>query len=271
MIKEWGGPFAIKGIMTGEDAKRAADIGATRGHGQQPRRPAARFLAGAVRRAQRDRRRRRRPPRGDSRRRRAPRHAHSQGARARRARVLGGPAASLRPRRGRRSRRRPGAEDPEDRARARHGAARLSRSFATSIRASFAEWVRRGRPRRRRPAASRRGALDVRRFRGGELGLADDPDLVATEEPFEIRLGYSRRDGSRAEEPVSVTMRTPGHDEDLAVGFLFTEGIIRARSDVQACRGARAARGRRLDQRRARRADVPASRSTSSASSGIST
>ena len=75
--------------------------------------------------------------------------------------------------------------------------------------------------------------IQVRRFRGGELGLADDPDLVATEEPFEIRVGYSRRDGSRAEEPVSVTMRTPGHDENLAVGFLFTEGIIRAGSDVQ--------------------------------------
>jgi FdhD protein len=75
--------------------------------------------------------------------------------------------------------------------------------------------------------------IAVRRFRGGELGLADDPDLVATEEPFEIRVGYSRRDGSRAEEPVSVTMRTPGHDENLAVGFLFTEGIIRAGSDVQ--------------------------------------
>ena len=87
--------------------------------------------------------------------------------------------------------------------------------------------------------------LDVRRFRGGELRVADDPDLVATEEPFEIRLGYSRRDGSRAEEPVSVTMRTPGHDEDLAVGFLFTEGIIRARSDVQevVARGQRAADG----------------------------
>jgi FdhD protein len=87
--------------------------------------------------------------------------------------------------------------------------------------------------------------LTVRRFRGGELGLADDPDLVATEEPFEIRLGYSRRDGSRAEEPVSVTMRTPGHDEDLAVGFLFTEGIIRARTDVQrvVARGQRAADG----------------------------
>ena len=94
----------------------------------------------------------------------------------------------------------------------------------------------------RRQSARR---LDVRRFRGGELGHADDPDLVATEEPFEIRLGYSRRDGSRAEEPVSVTMRTPGHDEDLAVGFLFTEGIIRARSDVQGviARGRRAADG----------------------------
>jgi FdhD protein len=87
--------------------------------------------------------------------------------------------------------------------------------------------------------------LAVRRFRAGELRLADDPDLVATEEPFEIRLGYSRRDGSRAEEPVSVTMRTPGHDEDLAVGFLFTEGIIRARGDVQSvvARGQRAADG----------------------------
>jgi FdhD protein len=87
--------------------------------------------------------------------------------------------------------------------------------------------------------------LTVRRFRGGGLELGDDPDLVATEEPFEIRLGYSRRDGSRAEEPVSITMRTPGHDEDLAVGFLFTEGIIRARSDVRGvvARGQRAVDG----------------------------
>ena len=56
---------------------------------------------------------------------------------------------------------------------------------------------------------------------------------MATEEPLEIRIGYSRSDGSRAEENVSITMRTPGHDEDLAVGFLFTEGIIHSRADVQ--------------------------------------
>jgi FdhD protein len=44
-----------------------------------------------------------------------------------------------------------------------------------------------------------------------------EQDLVAVEEPLEIRV-----DG----EPLAVTMRTPGHDEELALGFLFTEGLI---------------------------------------------
>jgi FdhD protein len=94
-------------------------------------------------------------------------------------------------------------------------------------------------------AAARQSSrrIEVRRFRGTTLNREADPDLVAIEEPFEIRLGYSRKDGSRAEEPVSVTMRTPGHDEDLAVGFLFTEGIIRAGRDVQEV----VARGRASD------------------------
>jgi FdhD protein len=48
-------------------------------------------------------------------------------------------------------------------------------------------------------------------------------DVVAVEEPLEIRVKG---------EAVAVTMRTPGHDAELAAGFLFTEGLIRARADI---------------------------------------
>lgn len=48
-------------------------------------------------------------------------------------------------------------------------------------------------------------------------------DWLATEEPLEIRVGGS---------PLAVTMRTPGHDLELAAGFLFTEGIIRTREQI---------------------------------------
>jgi FdhD protein len=47
-------------------------------------------------------------------------------------------------------------------------------------------------------------------------GAADGQDVVVVEEPLEIRVG---------DKPLSVTMRTPGDDFDLAAGFLFTEGI----------------------------------------------
>jgi FdhD protein len=55
------------------------------------------------------------------------------------------------------------------------------------------------------------------------------PDQLATEEPLEIRLATDS--GAR---PVAVTMRTPGNDEELALGFLHGEGILASRSDVVA-------------------------------------
>lgn len=63
-------------------------------------------------------------------------------------------------------------------------------------------------------------------------GVVMTDDLVATEEPLEIRLALDGADGRRVERSISITMRTPGNDEELALGFLFSEGIIRSRSDV---------------------------------------
>jgi len=50
-------------------------------------------------------------------------------------------------------------------------------------------------------------------------------DQLAVEEPLEIRLNYGTL-VSRQQKSISVTMRTPGHDDDLARGFLLSEGII---------------------------------------------
>lgn len=56
-------------------------------------------------------------------------------------------------------------------------------------------------------------------------------DHVAVEEPLEIRLGFEEN-GNRVTRSVSITMRTPGNDAELATGFLFSEGIIRRRDEV---------------------------------------
>jgi len=52
-------------------------------------------------------------------------------------------------------------------------------------------------------------------------------DHLAAEEPLEIRLGGR---------PLAVTMRTPGHDVELAAGFLVSEGVVRQRDDVSTAR-----------------------------------
>lgn len=61
----------------------------------------------------------------------------------------------------------------------------------------------------------------VSEWRSGELRQSQD--YLAAEEPLEIRV---------AGEPISVTMRTPGHDLELAIGFLFTEGLISDRAQI---------------------------------------
>src|SRR6266481_621259 len=63
---------------------------------------------------------------------------------------------------------------------------------------------------------------EIVRYRSGKKAEACN-DAVAIEEPLEIRVrGHA----------ISVTMRTPGHDPELAAGFLLTEGIIHSRQDV---------------------------------------
>ncbi len=61
----------------------------------------------------------------------------------------------------------------------------------------------------------------IRRYRQGKFTAVNDP--VAVEEPLEIRL---------AGEPFQVLMRLPGWEKELAVGFLYTEGIIRQLSEI---------------------------------------
>ncbi len=72
--------------------------------------------------------------------------------------------------------------------------------------------------------------ISIQRISAGELTEADDK--VAVEEPLEIQLVYSTSTG-RMHKNIAVTMRTPGNDEELAAGFLFTEGIIQNAAGIQ--------------------------------------
>jgi FdhD protein len=59
-------------------------------------------------------------------------------------------------------------------------------------------------------------------------------DLLAVEQPLEIKIVYGP-ENDRQQKNISVTMCTPGHDEELASGFLFTEGIISGKNDIMNC------------------------------------
>lgn len=72
-------------------------------------------------------------------------------------------------------------------------------------------------------------ATFVERFERGRL--SGSQDLVAVEEPLQILLEHGPLH-QRAETPLAVTMRTPGHDEDLVLGFLYAEGAIDSLDDV---------------------------------------
>jgi FdhD protein len=61
---------------------------------------------------------------------------------------------------------------------------------------------------------------------------AERPDRLATEEPMEIQVRGPRQDAVS----VAVTMRTPGHDFELAAGFLWTEGLIHDRDEIESVR-----------------------------------
>ena len=59
----------------------------------------------------------------------------------------------------------------------------------------------------------------------------DVDDLVSIEEPLEISLKYKEKD-NWVEQTLSITMRTPGNDEDLVRGFLFNEQIVKSLNDI---------------------------------------
>jgi len=74
----------------------------------------------------------------------------------------------------------------------------------------------------------------VHRVENGANG-AVTTDTLAVEEPLEIRLGFEES-GKQTHRSISITMRTPGDDSELAAGFLFTEGIVKNPDQIKQIR-----------------------------------
>ncbi|MGH9584061.1 MAG: formate dehydrogenase accessory sulfurtransferase FdhD, partial [Bryobacteraceae bacterium] len=71
--------------------------------------------------------------------------------------------------------------------------------------------------------------FSIQRIENGSLERA--MDVVAAEEPLEIRLRYWFKDVAVCDS-IAVTMRTPGQDCELTAGFLLSEGIVRSRGEI---------------------------------------
>jgi len=93
--------------------------------------------------------------------------------------------------------------------------------------------------RSRNPALA---AVRVCRLSGS--GVAVQPDELAVEEPLEIRLGCDGRRAARPTGPSRSPWRTPGHDLELAAGFLFTEGILTDPEQIAGLRSCGGGNGR---------------------------
>ena len=76
-------------------------------------------------------------------------------------------------------------------------------------------------------------SLDIQRFNAYQL--SHQSDQLAVEEPLEIKLGFGKAN-ERQQRSLAVTMRTPGQDKDLVLGFLFSEGIIASFREVLSIR-----------------------------------
>jgi FdhD protein len=77
-----------------------------------------------------------------------------------------------------------------------------------------------------------RAFVEVAVERVDGLRASDTEEALAIEEPLEIQLAHGLRN-ARALKSISVTMRTPGDDFELAAGFLMTEGVVRDANDIE--------------------------------------